>query len=703
MDIQTLESRIGYPLSDEQKKILTHQDGTLSVVACAGSGKTTTIETKMVYDIVNERVAPDEILCVTFSKPAQLDMRDKFQNIYTTITDSFPNHTPKFTTFHALFLNLLRGITRKKYHITNISAYMQQLMKVLDFQLESELDVKEGILEMENYRSFLINTLVSTDGTDGEYKHTFGVKFNKEEYMKVIRKYNLYKEVDNHIDFEDIQAHLLHYMRTDEEARQMVQQHIHESYKHIYVDEFQDISPIQFELLKLLIADRWEHVTVIGDDDQSIYQFRGSDPEFILKFNERVPNVTTLYLSTNYRCPNNILKHARRSIEGNINRLDKSIRAFKSGGDIQYIQEHKKYTETLEMIRSDFYEAPTQTYAVICRNNLQLSIFADKMMSEGIPVYLKNQHQSLQSQEFYKEFLDVIDMVKNNDYDLFRTHGHKLYLLMAKAHIGRIAKEVEGAGLKWIDAMNNDFRFTPTDKRLVTAIVQEIEKETDMRKLVHYVKQLLSPFYEKLAEKGLTKVYRFNEVMEHFEIQFEKTPMTYEHFLKKEMSKQQAVIENSEHKQGIQLATFHGVKGLEFDNVYIIHAEGRMTPNRSILRMMVTEGQVLDAFKFIEEERRLFYVASTRAKSKLRIIYQLGDKSMFVDEMEKGIPRNVLYALNDKEMVLKFTTELIRLLDSGGLMKEDMNDILSDEKVVDIEEIKRYITPDIEDHIASLR
>ena len=260
-----IKEHTDYELSTEQLNIIQHTDKPLSVVACAGSGKTTTIELKVLYEALSEQTKPNDAICITFSKRGQLDMVKRYDELLE-ITHCQELSSPKFSTFHALFYQLLRLVTPYHIDVTSMSQHKGDLSKSVNYKLSSNTDVSEAISLMANVRGELINTLKSTDGinpkdpTDDDNvmrvtsrKNTS--EFNEYEYDTVMKKYNMVKRIQDKIDFDDMQTELLSILEADDDKAKHVIQYFRSQYSRIYIDEYQDISPLQFEIMNYLIED----------------------------------------------------------------------------------------------------------------------------------------------------------------------------------------------------------------------------------------------------------------------------------------------------------------------------------------------------------------------------------------------------------------------------------------------------------------
>ncbi|MBO0377046.1 ATP-dependent helicase [Staphylococcus warneri] len=657
LEIKDLEERLNMKFSDEQIPVIQWKDTPLSVIACAGSGKTTTIELNMIYKVMNYSVVPEDILCITFSKTSQLDMDNRYNGLYKNVTEKQPVSRPHFTTFHALFKKILEYFQGYKYNVVSFDKYKFQLMQSIGFKSENNFDLNELIDAIANYRSSLINTLESLDGLENVDSVPNTLDFTYDEYRKVVTTYLALKEKHNEIDFEDMQSLLLE-MLEDEYQREAVIQYFNNTYKHVYIDEFQDISPIQYAIIDIMLNEDYSNFTVIGDDDQSIYKFRGSSSDFILDFPSRIKDAQTLYLSTNYRCKENILENVITSIESNERRFKKDIQAFNKGGTVGIVKDRHDFKYICDYIEKDVkkygVEYASENFAVLSRIKFQLSLVADALMERRIDVRFKNKKDALQMNRFYQEIFNVIKMIKQNDSESVKQYAYKVVRGLSKDKAKMISNEVVRTNSYWLDLARNKVNNKKSFKE-VEINVNVIKQEMDLEKILIAAYDLLKPFYKSMSKRGSKNLDYFTDVVNYL-IDVSKTnKMNYYQFVEKEREKVQRINQNIAHGQGISIMTFHGSKGLEYEHVYMIGVDNVYIPSYPKLQFDIENGRLYSCFATFEEERRLFYVASTRAKRKLFISYSSDKPSVFINElkhMDNHIKATVFDAIEDN--MIKF-------------------------------------------------
>src|SRR5699024_7738338 len=389
----------------------------------AGSGKTTVLVSKMVYRELEHNIKPLNMLAITFTADATVDMKEKYKEVRRK-TKLKRRGMATFKTFHALFLMLLTSMDEyKNMKVVNGNENKYLLAKYV--KGSDEEDKQSVIEQMFSYRGAVINRGISTDGIENaEVFMSETVNFKIDNYKEIMEKYNDLKTLDGVIDFDDMQT-ILYDEIVNKENKETVK-----SFRRVwrngdvYIDEYQDISKVQRDIMDKLIKN-FNRLTVIGDDDQSIYSFRGSDPKYILDFPFTYSRAELKYLSTNYRCGSNILNAVKPVIENNKNRMEKDIKAFNEGGEVKLIKTKGNNAPLIDEIKYELEGLDTSLYefiAVLVRNNSQRMVLADELLENDVAVNIKNTKFSLQENKFYNTLLDIIEMIKEEDNKMFVTH-----------------------------------------------------------------------------------------------------------------------------------------------------------------------------------------------------------------------------------------------------------------------------------------
>ncbi len=586
----------------EQEKAIRHRQGPMMVLAGPGSGKTYTLTQRVYYLIHTYGISPNQILVITFTKQAALEMEKRFLSMD-------PNSSVYFATFHALFYRILRGVDRYKgislcddiekkeylknaYHRLEFAKQNPNLLKdaeMCDALLKeiSLFKAKQGMKETESFISSCVPEKVFFD--------------LYQVYLEELRYHGK-------IDYDDMVILCLQELKKDPALLAL----LHNRFRYFLVDEFQDISPHQFEIIRLL-SQETNNLFVVGDDDQSIYGFRGSSPRIMLEFEKYYPDVTKVQLKYNYRSCPEITEAALKVIRENKLRFRKKILNQSIGKGKVYLlgfgNEESEYMKMATMIEKD--KKAGKSVAILCRTGKSFS---------DIQIVLSRFH--LAGNRTFKEKGDLLSSMIE---DL------EAYYLLSKGEFGR---------REFMKVMNKPLRYIPRE-----AIPEQVSfsKLKSIRTLRLDVKnridilerqcKLLGTLPPKAFLTYLLKSMGYEAYLKEYGKKLEISPATirkyekalagaaesftqledYMEYLKKDGlvtglggSKSSGGKEQTE----ISLLTMHAAKGLEFDVVYIPDcAEGNIPHHRC-------KGE-----DGIEEERRLFYVAMTRAKEKICIFY----------------------------------------------------------------------------------
>src|SRR5690625_5093080 len=624
--LKVIEDTLGLQFSQEQKDVILHQGTALNVLSGAGSGKTTVLVAKMLYREYVHKIKPLNMLAITFSARATEEMKDRYLKARRDMGMKGRGR-PTFRTFHSLFLMLLQ--TMKDYEKVEVMQGNRFLLNLMNMVKGGEDSDKKSILEeMFNIKGQLINHGLSTDGIEvavENYSDEFS--FQIDNYRSIMEKYKNLKELEGVIDFDDMQTILYREVVINKNKEPV------EAFRRvwgegdIYIDEYQDISEIQRTIMDELIND-FSRFTVIGDDDQSIYNFRGSNPQYIIDFPYIYNKATRLHLSTNYRCKADILNPVLSSIERNKNRVPKDIKAFQPGGSIEVLPLGNNNDPLVNSILNEIEGFEGDMYkdvAILVRQNAQRMILADSLIEAGVTVDINRTQFSLQQNKVYNTVLDIIEMIKEEDNELFVKYARIMF-----PHIGR--QEIEKYiynDKKWYEDLINMGYYRVTEE-----VVREIRKVKDtnnMYNAIASVWKMVRNYYRGLAERGFGTLARTEGIVRHM-LTISKGLTTME-FLSLEEKKFARIKLWCGSDEALRIDTLHSVKGLEFEIVYLVGLNADVFPNQNRYAKYLKRNGKAFADRYLEEERRLFYVGWTRAKSRLVISYNKDKPSMFLKEV----------------------------------------------------------------------
>ena len=619
---------MGKKLNTAQQKAVCHETGPMLVLAGPGSGKTTVLLCRISRLLERGLAKPQEILALTFSKAAAEEMKSRFENLNGAFGVSFG-------TFHSIFFQILRS--RYGWNVEQIFQE-EERRSILRNSIEAE---KWDIPDLEEYISQFFSQL-SLMNSELEQPNRFTpVGMPVEEFRKLYRAYEGYKERHEKLDFDDMLTQCYQLLREDAAVREYWQR----KYKFILVDEFQDVNQAQFACLQIL-AEKHQNLFVVGDDDQSIYAFRGARPDFLLHFPTLYPAAKKVTLNTNYRSTERIVNLAERVIGNNEVRFVKNMKGIGEAGDkvTFFLAEDaaKEAAHIAEKIGRLLDEGvPLTEIAVIYRTNLQGGAFARELYKRGIPYDLRDNSGNVYEHWVAKDLLAYLLLAENEESD----SALRRILNKPKRYIGKdLLAEAEAMpytllrsffvcpSLKgWQEENLENLRIdlnqirkrTPYDAlkyiRKVIGYDEYLEKFAAYRRTSAQVLQEIADEIMETA-KDCADVRSFREQLERLSLQM------------KEQSRKKGQKRN-----GVALMTMHGAKGLEFRAVFL----------PSLVEGIVPHEKGMDT---VAEERRLFYVAMTRASEKLCLsaILQRYEKerkpSRFLAEMgldaEKAFRKN---------------------------------------------------------------
>lgn len=589
-------------LNHAQTEAVAHNKGPCMVLAGPGSGKTLTIAKRIEYLIMKHKVRPEEILVITFTKYAAWEMKNRTRSICGP-----SSYVVTFGTFHGIYYGILKWAYRlnqsnllsdeEKYRI------LREILPGIDWDQEPEAD------EEKDYLQELAIEIGNVKNNCMDIEEYEPVKYTTEKFRKLYRTYEETKKKYRKIDFEDmlIQCRDLFMKRPD------ILKKWQEKFQYILVDEFQDVNQAQYDVVRMLAAPQ-DNLFVVGDDDQSVYGFRGAKPGIMMEFMKDYPKARQILLDVNYRSSGYIVKGALRVIGNNKIRFEKKIEAFRKPDETVHVQEVKDPVQEAEYVleRIREYREKGVSYtemAVLYRTNVDARAMSELMTEYQIPFVMKEHLNNI-----YEHFiaLDMISYLRlsQGEYD------RKYFLQIANRPNRYLTRESMKTGNVSYESLRRYYR----DKDWMVDRIDQLEWDMKMicdktpYAAIQYIRKRMGydeflkeyAAYRKISSEDLFAVLEeiwqnskgygtIKEWFEHIE--------SYGKMLKEQNKK------NGE-KEGVNLMTMHAAKGLEFDTVFVIEANEGSCPYKKAI-----------ADEEIEEERRLFYVAMTRAKRKLVISY----------------------------------------------------------------------------------
>lgn len=599
-------------LDKDQEKAVNTEEKNVLVVAAPGSGKTTVIINRVEHLIQQRKVLPGNIIVITFTRAAAENMRERYKKTF--------NHekAPFFGTFHGLFYKIL---LREGYDIKIMEgAKAHNLIKNVIARFFDDVN-DDKVREVLNNISLYKTSLKPID----EFKPTV----SKDIFIECYNAYEQYKKKEKVWDFDDLSVAVLKLLVGNEAILQKYKR----LFRYILVDEFQDCDELQIKFL--LLINGGNELFAVGDEDQCIYSFRGSRPEYMVNFHNTFNKGVKINLETNYRSKMNIVDVSKRIIVNNESRNNKAIKAHSTGnGIVRFMTPYNEFAqgEEIAKIVKENYEGKYSDNAVLYRTNMEARSLVDTFTRLKIPFVLLDKGYN-----FFNHFIckDIINYLKLSldpyDKEAFISIINKPFRYMSKTNISYVRNYLE--------------RKTPYDILICKSDTPPFQgkKLDDLRKEIAYLNKIslgsaiqyiistigYIDYLKEYAEKYGQSIDDLEDVLEEFKGAAEGFKTINEFLVHVKNVGEQ--IENSKAvEDGIILSTIHGVKGMEFKNVFLINCNEETIPHRSSME------------DNIEEERRLFYVGVTRAINNVYVFApktlrgKFKEVSRFVNEGEFG-------------------------------------------------------------------
>ena len=606
--------------NEAQTQAIQHTDGPCLVLAGPGSGKTLTIVNRVKYLIEKQKVRPEEILVVTFTRFAAAEMKSRLclvmgkRDLPVTVG-----------TFHGIYYGILKWAYRmNQENILSETEKYQILRGVINKERMEIFDEEDFIQDIAAEIGKVKNNRIPLEEFVSE-------KCSADAFRNIYRNYEQHRRELKKIDFDDmlVLCYELFQSRPDVLAQWQ------KKFRYVLIDEFQDINRIQYDVIRML-AQPENNLFVVGDDDQAIYGFRGADSELMLGFGKDFPDAKQILLGMNYRSTANIVQNSLKLIENNVERYSKKLEANREGGSCLHIQEVKDPVEEAEYVLEEIQKCKEngikeEEIAILFRVHTDARAVVEAMVERKIPFQMKEHLPNIYEHFIAKDIMAYFRLATG------ARHRQDFLQIMnrPKRYLGR--DSVAGA-----KASFEDMRKFYCDKDWMIDRIDQFEWDVKMlMKMAPYA--AIQYIRKRIGYDDFLKEYAFthqinrsdlNEVLAEIEEAAKAFSSVEEWFAHVEEYTETLKVKEKERNRprpGVRLMTIHASKGLEFKQVFLIAAnEGRIPYQKA------------KTDKEIEEERRLFYVAMTRAKDFLKICYvkiKNGKEvapSRFVDELLKS-------------------------------------------------------------------
>ena len=581
-----------------------HNQGPMMLLAGPGSGKTTTMTKRVVSLLENYHVNPANILVVTFTKAAAREMKERFEKLCmdSGITQNYKQVT--FGTFHGVFY----GILRHAYRLTGKNIISEEQR----FDMLRELVYRQR-MEIEDEKEFfegLVQEISEVKNSRIPLEHYYSQNCPDEVFRKIYTSYVTICRQSRLLDFDDMLLYCYDLLT----QRPDILAGWQKKFQYILVDEFQDINKLQYDIVKMLAAPE-NNLFIVGDDDQSIYAFRGAKPEIMMNFPKDFPSVQTELLPVNYRSTGEIVEAAGKVIAWNKRRFQKKIHTDNEKGKpplVKAFQNGKEEELYLKdcIVKAHEQGCPYEEMAVLYRTNSGARFLVETLMEYQIPFQMRDVLPNLYDHWIARNFISYMKLATGD-------RSRKEFLQVMNRPNRYISRDVLDEPQVSFEAL----RWHYEEKEWMLDRIDKFEEDLNLLKnmtpyaAVNYIRHGIG-YEEYLRTYALFRKLKMEDMHEILE-ELADSARGYQTFGEwfihiaeyTEKLKEQARTQISE-KKGVVISTFHSIKGLEFDKVFLMDVNEGTIPYRKA----VTESN-------IEEERRLFYVGMTRARKELNLFY----------------------------------------------------------------------------------
>ena len=607
-------------LNEPQKEAVFHTEGPLLILAGAGSGKTRVLTHRIACLIDEKGVNPWNILAITFTNKAAGEMRQRVDSLV-----NFGAESIWVSTFHSMCVRILRRFIERLGYDNRFTIYDTDDQKTLMREVCRKVDIDTKVFKERSLLSTISsakNEMILPD----EFELNAGGDFGRQKIAKVYREYEAQLKSNNALDFDDLLVKTVQLLETQPDVLEYYQ----ERFRYIMVDEYQDTNTVQFRLVSLL-AGKYKNLCVVGDDDQSIYKFRGANIRNILDFEHEFPDARVIKLEQNYRSTGNILNAANGVISHNKGRKEKTLWTDNGDGDKVHLRQFDTAYDEAEFIAEDIRRevregASYNDNAVLYRTNAQSRLFEEKFIAMNIPYKIVGGINFYARREI-KDLLAYLKTVDNGQDDL----GVRRIINVPKRGIGlttinRIQESATERGIGFYEAL-----LAP---EMIPGVGRSASKLDSFAALIEYFKgRLGQESITDLLREIIEKTGYIESLEAEDKVEAESRIENIDELLNKAAAYEEdcqdrgeepnlsgfleevalvADIDSLEEDQDyVVLMTLHSAKGLEFPHVYLAGMEDGLFPSY----MTITSDDNED----LEEERRLCYVGITRAERELTL------------------------------------------------------------------------------------
>ncbi|KGX93033.1 DNA helicase UvrD [Pontibacillus halophilus JSM 076056 = DSM 19796] len=673
-----MEQTTGVYLNEVQKRAVTHTDGPLLLLASPGSGKTTTLNMKIGYLLMEKNIHPSRIMAVTFSKASARDMSERFDQFFPEMTD-WKVH---FSTIHSFAYKIVREWLRKNeqdYLIIEGNVDEEEMKKGFNgpqvplhkhFILKKLYEEENGkqisddeMDELMTYISFVKNRML-------EGKELAAVKLNVKQGVSIFQAYERFKKEHDHrllLDFDDMLTYCHQILLEDEEILSKYQR----QFQYILTDESQDNSVVQHEIVEML-AKPQQNLCVVADDDQSIFRWRGSDVTKLLQFEKAYPGATVMTMSQNYRSSQEIVAASNQFIKRNQNRYPKEMFTENPSEKPIEIKSVRNYEDQLKYVTEQIKEAGTEEeVAILYRNNASAVPLADKLNKAGIQFYMRDIDP-----KFFKHWIveDILNFMRFS-YNICRVD---------------ILERIHTKFNAYITKQQVAFLKRQQVEESVFDTLGDTEVPSYQAKNLRKAKKVFIDLNSMVPDRAIRTIREHLGYDRAIQSMCEKFGFNGEHLfgildtleeiaaglgtLKgfanrlKELERLVQTSKFNKHDSHVTLTTFHSAKGLEYDKVYMIDLINGVVPSKDDLDRYRNK-----EYGPLEEAVRLFYVGMTRARHHLEMVtYHYKGNERVAESM---------FVTNVKKIVQPASSTTVKKRKSTSGKKVDQEDLLQPDDI----------------------
>ena len=679
MKIDKFVNKYNLNLNEQQKEAVENINGKILLLAVPGSGKTTVIVSRIGYMIYCKNILPENILTLTYSVSATKDMKRKYSSIFGE------NNKLQFRTINSFCVSVIREFERQTGRTAfTLFRNTEEILSHLYIRLKNDFP-NETVIKDINSQIIYANNMLLNDSQIREIKN------DNIDFYKIYKEYENYKIKNKIMDFDD----QLKYAYTILKGYKNIRQKFMNRYAYINVDEAQDTSKIQHEIIKLLVN---KNIFMVGDEDQSIYKFRAAYPKALLDFEKVYEDSKVLYMETNYRSTPEILQIANNFIKQNVNRKDKNIIPYRASGQTVKITEIENYEDQYNYLLNILKDSNEQT-AILYRNNESAIPIIDIFLKYNVNFKIKEGETVFFNHKVVNDIKNFIKFYfEPNNIKIFEEIYYKINCGISKNIMNKLKIKLNKLNnnanildvlttidevLFWQIRKINDIKLKMSlwRNKNTYEIINSILKELEYEEFIKRKKEEKNIYMQKI--NILLSIAKQNPDLKKFLIRLDEL--------------EEKIREGNKEDANIILSTIHSSKGLEYDNVILIDVIQGILP--CIDKPDSKNIEKLDEY---EEEVRLFYVGITRAKNVLKIfkyIKQFGnyvESSDFINEIlnnnktgEKQKYNNI-YKLGDvinhkrfgKCKVIGLDNEFIIIKCKNGLKKKLNLAICMEKKII---------------------